>query len=136
MSEGLCTPRPADWTRKAACANADRALFFPSNPWQERQAKLICSECPVRLDCLDYARSNRETSGVFGGKNFERKRHGDSDVWELFCRRCEKMFEHPVSRNARPWYCSETCRAAARSDATIDRNRRYRGNAKSQPVGL
>jgi WhiB family redox-sensing transcriptional regulator len=36
---------------------------------RERKAKLICSTCPVRIECLEYALRIREPHGVWGGLN-------------------------------------------------------------------
>ncbi len=32
-----------------------------------RQARALCRTCPIRLECLDYAISNDERFGVWGG---------------------------------------------------------------------
>lgn len=40
-----------------------------------RLARQLCGLCPVRLECLDYAVSNGEFQGVWGGlTEVERKR--------------------------------------------------------------
>ena len=34
---------------------------------RERAAKIICMQCPVRVECADYAVRTREPYGVWGG---------------------------------------------------------------------
>jgi WhiB family redox-sensing transcriptional regulator len=63
------------WPRRAACRGPESALFFPptsSEPRADREAresraKAICSGCPVRLPCLDYALEIEEPHGIWGG---------------------------------------------------------------------
>lgn len=66
-------PRPA-WQQTAACAGVDPRLFFPATPGQpvNREAKRVCSICPVRQECLDYALDNDER-GIWAGTS-ERER--------------------------------------------------------------
>lgn len=61
--DSLGTPVP--------CTNAP-SLFFPDeedfSPGALRNYAIrICSECPVKNICLDYALSNNEIYGVWGG---------------------------------------------------------------------
>jgi WhiB family redox-sensing transcriptional regulator len=59
------------------CANVDPELFFPQevemgdsrvvSKYQNlAAAKAICSSCPLKLQCLEYAMKNYEV-GVWGG---------------------------------------------------------------------
>jgi len=65
------------WQWRAACRGEDAGLFFPpahvepkeARLTRERKAKIICSTCPVRMECLDYALRIREAHGVWGGLN-------------------------------------------------------------------
>lgn len=68
----------ADWTwhDDAACHGEDLYLFFgldgerqPAKDVRERKAKAICSQCPVRNPCLDYALARPEKYGLYGGLN-------------------------------------------------------------------
>lgn len=87
------------WTFRASdakCRGADIRLWFPdfvddddddvfddgtvyesygdTTPFYE-EARAICSECPIREDCLDYAMENRIRFGMFGGLTpIERRR--------------------------------------------------------------
>lgn len=74
-----------DWHHAAAChpdRGHDPALWFPTadaNGLRDRRtrteitepARRICRDCPVRRKCLDDAIGRRETSGVWGGKDFQ-----------------------------------------------------------------
>jgi WhiB family redox-sensing transcriptional regulator len=49
-------------------------VFFPEDFYQnaereavERQAKALCGRCLFTNECLDYALTARETTGVWGG---------------------------------------------------------------------
>jgi WhiB family transcriptional regulator, redox-sensing transcriptional regulator len=58
------------WMARAACRGEDLELFFPvrgvSKATMER-ARALCSSCPVRSECLDYARGIDGTAGLWGG---------------------------------------------------------------------
>jgi len=61
-----------DWRAAGACASADPELFFPIaksalTATQMRKAQLICADCGVRQQCLDFAMQNGEMHGVWGG---------------------------------------------------------------------
>jgi WhiB family redox-sensing transcriptional regulator len=62
-----------DWRRAAACRSYDPDLFFPVSPAgapNERQvaaALAVCTRCPVRAACLDFALRTRQAHGVWGG---------------------------------------------------------------------
>jgi WhiB family redox-sensing transcriptional regulator len=66
---------PADWRERAACRRpgVDPEWFFPEQGGTTRPAKRICQQCPVRVDCLDYAIATRQQFGVWGGLS-ERER--------------------------------------------------------------
>ena len=60
-----------EWMREAACRGMPPDLFFP---WPGQNAlvaaaKVVCSTCPVRRECLAYATApgKYERSGVWGG---------------------------------------------------------------------
>ena len=70
------------WDSHAACRGPNSALFFPPTrrelPYRrelrEQAARLICSQCPVRRECLEYALRVPEQFGVWGGCNEEERR--------------------------------------------------------------
>ena len=66
--------RPA-WMADGACRGESRDLFFLNKGGDARPAKAICNRCPVRAECLEYAMSNYDLAGIWGGlANRERRR--------------------------------------------------------------
>jgi WhiB family transcriptional regulator, redox-sensing transcriptional regulator len=61
------------WQERALCAQTDPEAFFPEKGGSTREAKKICVQCPVRAECLEYALSNDERFGIWGGLS-ERER--------------------------------------------------------------
>lgn len=61
------------WAAFASCRGADPDLFFPSGEGDPRDALRICSGCPVKDACLDWALETRVRFGIWGGKT-ERER--------------------------------------------------------------
>jgi len=70
------------WQDRALCRGANPDLFFPPQTFEkkeerevrEAQAKAVCAQCPVRLQCLEYALTTREPFGVWGGLNETERR--------------------------------------------------------------
>lgn len=63
----------ATWMIQARCLDADPEAFFPQKGGSTKEAKRICSACPVREDCLDFSLRNEERFGIWGGMS-ERER--------------------------------------------------------------
>lgn len=61
------------WQAEALCAQTDPEAFFPEKGGSTRDAKRVCSACPVREECLKYAMDNDERFGIWGGLS-ERER--------------------------------------------------------------
>jgi WhiB family redox-sensing transcriptional regulator len=61
------------WVLEAKCLDADPEAFFPEKGGSTREAKRICSACPVRNECLEHALANDERFGIWGGLS-ERER--------------------------------------------------------------
>ncbi|MEU4145751.1 WhiB family transcriptional regulator [Streptomyces parvulus] len=64
--ETMATP-DLDWQEEALCAQTGAEFFFPEPGSSVRDAKRICALCPIRTACLDFALSNDERFGVWGG---------------------------------------------------------------------
>ena len=64
---------PVGWREYANCLGANEDLFFPDRGASTRAAKQICAECQVRVDCLEYAVTQGEKFGIWGGLS-ERER--------------------------------------------------------------
>jgi WhiB family redox-sensing transcriptional regulator len=61
------------WQENALCAETDPEAFFPEKGGSTREAKRICTGCEVRAECLEFALSNDERFGIWGGLS-ERER--------------------------------------------------------------
>lgn len=67
------------WRGLSACRDTDPDLFFPVGTTgnalvQIDQAKAVCCICPVQVDCLQYALSTNQDSGIWGGTSEEERR--------------------------------------------------------------
>ena len=68
-----------DWGTDAACRDTDPSLFFPIGTTgnaieQIADAKQVCFECVRRDDCLEFALSTNQDTGVWGGASEEERR--------------------------------------------------------------
>ena len=61
------------WMLAGKCRELDPNEFFPSDGTGVTKARSICSDCPVKAPCLEYALRNRIDHGVWGGTS-ERER--------------------------------------------------------------
>ena len=61
------------WQADALCSQTDPEAFFPEKGGSTREAKRICQQCEVRSECLEYALTNDERFGIWGGLS-ERER--------------------------------------------------------------
>ncbi|KAA1421793.1 WhiB family transcriptional regulator [Nocardioides humilatus] len=78
----------APWADHAACRDEDPELFFPightaAARLQAREAQVICRECRVRAECLDFATGTGTQYGVWGGLDAEQR----ADLRRLSTRR-------------------------------------------------
>lgn len=64
------------WQDNAACRGLDHKTWYPERGEVAamRAAKAICQTCPVRTECLNYALTNREKEGVWGGLSGHQRR--------------------------------------------------------------
>jgi WhiB family redox-sensing transcriptional regulator len=67
-----------DWVHRALCKDEDPELFFPAGTTgpagdQLDAAKAVCSRCPVRTECLDWALDTAQDAGVWGGLSEEER---------------------------------------------------------------
>jgi hypothetical protein len=61
------------WRDEALCAQTDPDSFFPEKGGSTREAKAVCTRCPVQAECVDEALANGERYGIWGGLS-ERER--------------------------------------------------------------
>ncbi len=72
-TRGIGQPRKPDWRDQADCRRLDDPEYwFPNGttgPFvlQAEEAKAICRECPVALDCARWSIQKRMSDGVWGG---------------------------------------------------------------------
>jgi WhiB family redox-sensing transcriptional regulator len=67
------------WRDYAACRDTDPELFFPVGTTgnalvQIEQARSVCGECEARVECLEFALSTNQDSGIWGGTSEEERR--------------------------------------------------------------
>lgn len=67
LSDLLDMATATEWMRDALCAQADPEAWFPNPGEHSTAAKTICDGCPIRQQCLDYARAEDIRWGVWGG---------------------------------------------------------------------
>ncbi|MFF4354766.1 WhiB family transcriptional regulator [Streptomyces sp. NPDC001530] len=60
-----------DWADRALCRTQPDRMFVEGTA--QNEAKTLCLNCPVRLDCLAHALDHREEYGVWGAMT-ERER--------------------------------------------------------------
>jgi len=79
------------WATDALCAQTDPDAFYPEMGASVRQAKAVCAACPVRAECLDWALTNGERFGVWGGRS-ERERRAITRGTTTVCPDCGQLF--------------------------------------------
>lgn len=120
---------PGEWREQAACRQMNTDVFFPiRGPLPKSQfdaIRAICTSCPVREECLDFALTMRIDEGWFGGLSARRRRallrdrpdhpkvqrpitHGTANGYRQGCRKQCCMDAHAAQR--------QQSRLRARSD--------------------
>jgi RecB family exonuclease len=69
MGRAACRPDPS-WTPEQQYAHTSK--FFPQRGESHAEAKKMCARCPVQKQCGDYADSNEDDSGIWGGRTRSR----------------------------------------------------------------
>jgi len=64
---------PTSWRKFALCSGHDPELWFLVSQDGGAKAVAICTVCPVRLDCLDWALEHHERGGIWGGISARRR---------------------------------------------------------------
>lgn len=62
------------WAWYASCREADADLFFEGSVEATAEARRICSGCPVRQECLEWALDTRVPYGIWGGLTERQRR--------------------------------------------------------------
>jgi WhiB family redox-sensing transcriptional regulator len=55
------------WRSQALCRSMGETIFFPERGYSMLSAYAICRGCPVRIECLDHAITEKEEFGVWAG---------------------------------------------------------------------
>ena len=78
--------RPAEddrgWRTRGSCTEHDPELWFSPLPAQRVEAVTVCEGCPVRVQCLSWARETDQRFGIWGGIDFEVAATGNGVVDE------------------------------------------------------
>lgn len=62
------------WRERGACRGLDPDVFYPVDDDDADEPKAVCSGCPVRETCLEFAIATREAEGVWGGTTGRERR--------------------------------------------------------------
>lgn len=75
-----------EWHEDAECAKPKYRekieIFFSNNKTDIASAKIICNDCPVRLQCAKWALEDKQKDGVWGGMDQKRIKRTLSINWE------------------------------------------------------
>ncbi len=71
---GVCNGMESNWMATGNCSDKPPGLFFPSDGVGVEIAKKICTTCPSKEPCLEYALTNRIDHGVWGGTSERQRR--------------------------------------------------------------
>jgi WhiB family redox-sensing transcriptional regulator len=63
-----------DWRPHAACKDVGPDLWFPERGEDDRNARAICHQCPVRAECLSVAMNDPYMVGTWGGVSFKQRK--------------------------------------------------------------
>lgn len=131
-------PHAGDWLTEAACRDVDPEVFYPNTfnasprtvEWLTRPARTICSTCPVRDACYDYAARNGEDDGVWGGvfmgDKAARRQARAYLASHARCDRCGNALGRPISTDGHvPHYCAECLAARHRESKNASHKRRH-----------
>lgn len=66
--------KATEWTIRARCRGLDPEQFFVRSLTQAKGAIKVCTRCPVRQECLDYAVAEQIEVGVWGGLTERQRR--------------------------------------------------------------
>ena len=64
---------PDTWPKRAICPGEDPSIFFPAHGDPGIRARKVCANCPVQMDCLEYAIAADEW-GIWGGQDRDQRR--------------------------------------------------------------
>ena len=114
-----------DWTMRAKCRGMQDALFPEAS--DQKRARLVCSGCPVRFECLAEALDNRIDWGVWGGMTERERRlllrqRSDVTSWRsILLGKSNQQAAQPVSSGSQSLSdrSAPTRRSVARSVTSV-----------------
>jgi WhiB family transcriptional regulator, redox-sensing transcriptional regulator len=68
------TPDEISWMAGARCRGTNPDRYFPSDGVGVEAVQRICVDCPVRVECLEYALRHGIDQGVWGGASERQRR--------------------------------------------------------------
>jgi hypothetical protein len=71
---GFVQPNREPWVAEGICSQVDGDSFFPEKGGSANAAKKVCQECPVAVQCLQYALDHDERWGIWGGHSEPERR--------------------------------------------------------------
>lgn len=103
-----------DWHLKAACAGKDD-LMFPDKGQRliEQEAKRVCRNCPVALECLRESVDLGDFHGIRAGFNGRERELIAVGAEPSNCDRCNGFFVAQWPNQVRCRHCSQAVRGAA-----------------------
>ena len=63
------------WTTSAVCAGKSELFYTERSTLATARAKALCRVCPVQQQCLEYALTNSENIGIWGGMTANERRN-------------------------------------------------------------
>lgn len=90
VNDIILTNNKESWRQQGICSQTDPDIWFPG-AGQTAQARLaieLCSQCPVRIECLEAAlTSEDEEGGIWGGTTMKERK----EMRETLARRQEVL---------------------------------------------
>jgi WhiB family redox-sensing transcriptional regulator len=62
------------WRKDALCSQTDPSAFFPKKGASTKDAKLVCANCKVVKQCLEFALETNKYNGIWGGTTESERR--------------------------------------------------------------
>ena len=66
--------KPAPWMTDASCRGMGPDLFHPERGQRVLEARAVCAECPVVVQCGQHALDEQELIGIWGGMTGRERR--------------------------------------------------------------
>lgn len=117
-----------DWREQAACSSVDPDLWHPEGDeviTKGRRAKAVCGSCPVQTECLEYALTQGENLGIWGGLTALERRRLKPGQTTPVCRNGHELNDD----NLRITSIGTRCRLCANATSRKARQRKREGSS-------